>query len=141
MGPAAWRVPRAVPGLKLAGAAAVLLLALLLGGGDPVRLGVAALAAVALLAWAGPDLLAPVRLAADAAGVWVPHGYAGRRRLAWAQVERISVDRRPRFGLRTGTLEIDTGSSLHLFGRYDLGADPAEVAAVLRSVHRNATRA
>ncbi|MFB9234515.1 PH domain-containing protein [Plantactinospora siamensis] len=141
MEPAVWRVPRVVPGLKLAGAAALAALALLLGDGDPVRPGVAALAAAALLAWAGRDLLAPVRLAADAAGVWVPRGYAGRRRLSWTQVEGIRVDRRPRRGISTELLEIDAGDALHLFGRYDLGADPADVAATLRAAHRAATRA
>ncbi len=139
MEPAIWRVPRVVPTLKLAGAAALLALALLFSDGDPVRLTVGAVAAAGLVGWAGRDLVAPVRLAADAAGLWVSRGYAGRRRLDWAQVERIDLDSRTRRGLRTGTLEIDTGDALYLFGRYDLGAEPADVVEVLRAVHRPAS--
>ncbi|MGW4501132.1 PH domain-containing protein [Micromonospora sp. NPDC004336] len=127
-----WRVPASVPALKLAGAVALLALALLLDEGDPVQLGLAAVAAAALAGWGARDLVAPVRLAVDQEGVTVVRGFAGRRRLPWPAVERVTVDRRARLGLSSEVLEIDAGESLHLFGRLDLGADPAEVAEALR---------
>ncbi|ROT34283.1 PH domain-containing protein [Micromonospora sp. HM5-17] len=127
-----WRVRPALPVLKLTGAALLVALALLLGDGDAVRIGVAILAALGLLAWGVRDVVAPVRLAAGPTGVTVISGYAGRRHLPWEAIERIGVDTRPRLGLRTETLELDTGESLHLFGQSDLGDAPTEVAAVLR---------
>ncbi|MEH0974948.1 PH domain-containing protein [Micromonospora sp. CPCC 205546] len=126
-----WRVPPALPALKLTGAAALLALALLLDGGDRIRLALAVLTAVALAGWAARDLLAPVRLAVDPDGITVVRGFAGHRRLPWSTVEKVTVDRRARRGLTSELLEIDAGESLHLFGRHDLGADPAEVARAL----------
>lgn len=117
--------------MKLGGAAALLAIGLLLADGDPVRLALAALAAAALAVWGARDLLAPVRLEADPSGVTVVAGFAGRRHLAWSQIEGVRVDARPRLGIRTETLEIDAGDSLHLFSVYDLGVPPSEVAAVL----------
>ncbi|MEU4552555.1 PH domain-containing protein [Micromonospora violae] len=128
-----WRVPAGLPAAKLAGAVLLVALGLLFADGDPVRVAVAVLAAVALAGWAVRDLVAPVRLAVDPAGLTVIQGFAGRRLLPWSAVETIAVDRRPRLGLTSETLEIDAGSSLHLFGRYDLGATPEEVAAALRA--------
>jgi hypothetical protein len=127
-----WRVPRKVPAAKLGAGAAVLALGLLFADADAVRLVLAAAVAAALALWAARDLLAPVRLAADPAGVTLVAGFAGRRHLAWSQIERVRVDTRPRLGIRTETLEIDAGESLHLFNEYDLGAPPAEVAAAIQ---------
>ncbi|MEO3821169.1 PH domain-containing protein [Plantactinospora sp. B24E8] len=116
--------------------AAVLLVALgaLLAANDndPVQLGIAVVAAAGLLVWGVRDLVAPVRLTAHPAGITVISGYAGQRHLPWTAVERIRVDTRPRLGLRTETLEVDAGESLHLFSRYDLGTAPTEVAETLR---------
>jgi len=130
---ARWRVTPALPGLKLAGAVAFLLLAVVFGG-DPVRLAMASAAALGLAGWAVRDLIAPVRLAADGTGITVVVGYAGRRHLPWAQVERVAVDTRPRLGLRTETLEIDTGDALHLLSAYNLSAPPAEVVTRLNAL-------
>jgi hypothetical protein len=130
--PTSWRVRPALPLLKLTGAVVLVGLGLLLGGGDPVPIGVTVLTGAGLVGWAVRDLVAPVRLAVDPAGVTVIKGFAGRRHLAWGQIERIAVDSRPRLGLRTGTLELDAGDSLHFFSRYDLGAEPGEVANALR---------
>ncbi|MEV0805528.1 PH domain-containing protein [Micromonospora sp. NPDC050200] len=129
-----WRVPPALPVAKLVGAVLLVALGLLLSDGDRVQLALTVAAAASLLGWALRDLLAPVRLAVDPTGVTVIHGYAGRRHLPWPAVEAITVDRRARLGLSTETLEIDAGDSLHLFGRYDLGAPPGEVAETLRAV-------
>ncbi|TNH21863.1 PH domain-containing protein [Micromonospora orduensis] len=133
----AWRVPASLPAAKLAGAVLLVTLGLLFADGDPVRVAVAALAAAAVAGWAVRDLVAPVRLAVGPDGLTVIRGFAGRRLLPWSAVEAIAVDRRPRFGLTSETLEIDAGESLHLFGRYDLGANPEEVAAELRAARPN----
>lgn len=126
-------MPIWLPWLKLAGAALLVGTGLLLAAGDPVRPGLSVLVAAGLAGWAVRDLVAPVRLAVDPGGVTVTKGFASRRRLGWATIERISVDTRPRRGVRTGVLEIDAGDSLHLFGRYDLGAEPADVAETLQA--------
>ncbi|SDY16435.1 PH domain-containing protein [Micromonospora pattaloongensis] len=133
-----WRVRPALPALKLTGAALMLLAGLMLGADDPVRLGLAMLSAAALLGWGLRDLLVPVRLAADSGGVTVVAGLAGRRRLPWARIERITAEARAHRGLRTQLLEIDAGDSLHLFSANDLGAPPDEVAARLRETRARA---
>ncbi|WP_373688918.1 PH domain-containing protein [Verrucosispora sioxanthis] len=128
-----WRVPPALPVLKLAAAVVVLALGMLLAAGDPLRPVLGGLAAVILVGWGLRDLLAPVRLAVDATGVTVPAGMLSRRHLPWPTVENIQLHRRSGRGLAGPTLEIDTGDSLHLFSRLDLGTDPAEVADALRA--------
>ncbi|WP_184539624.1 PH domain-containing protein [Micromonospora polyrhachis] len=137
--PRTWRVRALLPVLKVVGAGGFAVLGALLAEGDPVRWGLAALAAAGLLGWALRDLVAPVRLGVDGAGITVITGFAGRRHLDWARIERIAVDTRPRRGLRTELLEIDAGDSLHLFGRHDLGTAPDEVAAILQTRWRRAT--
>lgn len=129
-----WRVNRQLPIAKLVGAALVTVLGLLVGRSDPTQWGLAALAAVALVGWAARDLVAPVRLTGDPAGVTVVTGFAGRQRLTWGQIERIRVDRRQRLGLASELLEIDTGRTIHLFSEYDLGAAPSAVAEELATL-------
>jgi hypothetical protein len=126
-----WRVNSRLTVVKVA-AAVLFLLAALLFAGDPIGLTIGVAAAVALGAFALRDLLAPVRLAADPTGVTVVRGFAGHRHLPWAQIERIRVDERRRFGTRSQLLEIDTGDSLHLFSAYELSAGCADVADQLR---------
>jgi Bacterial PH domain len=94
-GPAQWRRSPALPALKFAGAAVFLLLGAVFGD-ETVRLVLALAAAAGLAAWGVRDLVAPVRVAADADAVTVVVGYAGRRRLPWAQVENVRVDTRAR---------------------------------------------
>ncbi|HEX6074684.1 MAG TPA: PH domain-containing protein [Micromonosporaceae bacterium] len=89
-------------------------------------------AAVAVGTYALRDILAPVRLAADGEGVTVVTGFATKRRIPWRDVERIRVDERRRFGLRSALLEIDAGSSLHLFGASELGTPVEDAAEALR---------
>ncbi|WP_420812870.1 PH domain-containing protein [Micromonospora zingiberis] len=126
-----WRIPPALPVLKLVAAAGLLALGILLAGGDLLQPVLGALAAAALTGWAVRDLVAPVRLTVDADGVTVPAGWTGRRHLPWPAVETIRVQRRSGRGLGGPTLEIDTGDSLYLFSRLDLGTDPHEVADAL----------
>lgn len=126
-----WRIKPVLPVTKLMGAVAVVVLALAFAGRDPIRWGLAAIIAVALAVWALRDVIAPVRLAADGAGVTVITGFARRRRLPWSQIERVRVERTVRRGLRNELLELDAGDTIHLFSAYELGALPEEVAAAL----------
>ncbi|MEU7771795.1 PH domain-containing protein [Micromonospora taraxaci] len=132
-GPRQWRVPSTLPAAKLAGAVLLIALGLLFADGDAVRLVLAILTAAVLVVWAVRDLIAPVRLAVDPTGLTVIHGFAGHRLLPWPTIEAITVDRRPRLGLTSEVLEIDAGESLHLFGRFDLGATPDEVVVELHA--------
>jgi hypothetical protein len=128
---ARWRIRPALPWIKFAGAAVFGLLGVAFAD-DTISLVVAAAAAVALVTWGVRDLVAPVRLAADAAtGITVITAYARRHDVPWDRIERIRVAVHPRLGLRTELLEIDVGETLHLFSALDLGAPPAEVAARL----------
>lgn len=133
-----WRVNPTGALLK-GGAAVAFVLAALVFAGDPVGVAVALLAAVALGAYALRDVIAPVRLAADTSGLTVVSGYAGRRRLAWSDVDRVRVDSRRRLGLRNDLLEIDTDDHLYLFSSAELGADCAEVAQILADLRERAT--
>lgn len=128
-----WRVAASPTLLKFAGA---LLLAAVaaLSGAERQRLLLAGVAALALGVWGLRDVVAPVRLSADAEGVTVVSGFAGHRRIPWREVERIGLGEHRSLGLRTELLEIDAGESLHLFSRYDLGAPCAEVAATLEEM-------
>ena len=80
------------------------------------------------------DVLAPVRLAADADGVTVVSGFVGQRRLAWDDIERVRLDERSRYGGRQALLEIDEGDTLHFFSRYDLAMPPTEALDLLLEV-------
>ena len=131
-----WRVPPVLPAVKLGGAAALVLLAVFVARHARLGLTLAVAAALFLTVWGVRDVIAAVRLSADAEGVTVVSGYAGRRRLSWAAIERIAVDTRTRRGLRSETLELDTGEAIHLFSRWDLGAQPDEVAERLEEIRR-----
>lgn len=132
-----WRVAPEPTLAKLAGA--VLLGAVAAtSGAERERLLLAAVGAVALAVYGLRDLLAPVRLAADDEGVTVVSGYAGHRRIPWREVERVGVGTHRTLGLSTEVLEIDTGESLHLFGRHDLGAPCDEVERVLLALRGSA---
>ncbi|WP_061289677.1 PH domain-containing protein [Herbidospora cretacea] len=127
-----WQVPAKIVAAKAAGTLICLLLigyGLLSGDGRMVVL--VGIAAVVLAGFTVRDLLARVRLAADPGGVVVVAGFAGRRRIAWGEIERIRVDERTRYGMRTALLEIDTGDDVHLFSQYDLGEPVVPVAETL----------
>lgn len=71
------------------------------------------------------------RLVAGPRGLLVC-GTGGRRIVPWSQVRSMDNVTSGRFGLSTTTLEIDlVDDDLLLFGRTELGTDPAEVLAVL----------
>ncbi len=86
--------------------------------------------AAALAGYLVRDLVAPVRLEADADGVTVIQGFASHRRIPWADVDRVRVDKRR----RSGFLEIETEASLHLFSRYDLSMPPDQAAEMLERI-------
>src|SRR5687768_16558659 len=114
-----WRVRPALVSLKLVGTVVFLLLALAVRG-DPTKLFAALVGAAVVGTLALRDLLAPVRLAADPEGVTVVTGFASRLRLPWSRIERVRVDERDRFGVKSRLLEIDAGNSIHLFSTYEL---------------------
>jgi hypothetical protein len=126
-----WRIKPVLPVTKLMGAVAVTVLAVAFAGRDEIRWVLAGVVAVALVVWAVRDLVAPVRLAADENGVTVITGFARRRHLAWAQIERVHVDHSTRRGLRSELLELDAGEAIYLFSAHELGALPEDVATAL----------
>ncbi|WP_432983530.1 PH domain-containing protein [Dactylosporangium sp. CA-233914] len=128
-----WRVSPGFTALKC-GVTVVLALAAAFFAEDRPALSAAVVAALVAGAYALRDLLAPARLAADADGITVVTGYAGRRHVPWREVERIRVESRSRAGLRSDLLEIDTGDTLHLLSTYDLNARPADVAEELEAI-------
>jgi len=130
----AWRVPVKVPVAKLA-VGVILFAAAVLIGADTAGLAVGSAAMFGLTVWAIRDLVAPVRLAADADGVTVVTGFGRRRRLAWPEVVRVRVDARR----RSRMLEVDTGETLYVFSVYDVGTDLDAVAARLESLRAAAT--
>jgi len=126
-----WRVSRPLAWAKALATAAFLAIAVL-SWSDRTGAVAALVGAAVLGAYAARDVIAPVRLAADLDGVTVVTGFAGRRRLAWSEIERVRVDQRNRLGLRSEMLEVDAGESLFLFSTYDLNAPVADVEAALR---------
>lgn len=134
--PARWRVAPGLVALRCAGAAVFALVAVVTAavGADPVGVFLAGLAAVGLGVFALRDLLAPVRVEADAGGVTVVAGFARRIRLPWPAVELVRVDVRSRYGLRSEHLEIDAGESVHLFSAAELSAPVDQVAASLNAL-------
>lgn len=130
-----------LPVTKGLGAVAVLVLVFAFGRDDPVQWVMAAAAAIGLAVWSLRDLVAPVRLAADREGITVVTGFAGRRRVPWADIEHVRLDRRDRLGITSEMLEVDADDALFLFSMHDLGADPHDVLPVLadlRAAHDDA---
>jgi hypothetical protein len=134
-----WRIKPVLPVTKAMGVVAVVVLAAAFAGRDPIRWALAAVVAAGLAIWALRDLIAPVRLTADAAGITVVTGFARRRHLPWAQIERVRVDVSSRRGLRSELLELDAGESIFLFSAHELGALPEEVATALGDLRATAS--
>ena len=115
----------AAGGVAIAIAAAVLT-------DDPAGRLLAGIAALLLLCYVVSDLLFAPRLTASGAGL-VIRSPTARARLAWPDIERVHADTRLRLGLRSTTLEIDAGSTLVVFSRRALGADPEAVAELVNA--------
>jgi hypothetical protein len=90
--------------------------------------------AAGMSVWALRDVVAPVRLTADADGLTVISGFAGHRRLSWSDIERVRLDERSRYGARSRLLEIDTGEALFFLSRYDLGVEPADALDIISAL-------
>ena len=99
---------------------------------DPAGRLLLAGAAAVLLGYALVDLLCWPRLAADVHGLELRTPFT-RLRLPWEQVEDVRADVRQRLGLRACTLEVDAGPRLVVFSRRALGADPEQVATLVRA--------
>ena len=105
---------------------------------DPLGRVLVGAAAVLLLALSARDRLLRPRLAAGPAGVAVRR-LGGVAELPWGRLQVRVRDTR-RWGLRSRLLELDTAAGpdddgdLVLLGRRDLGADPGDVARVLRDL-------
>ena len=100
-----------------------------------VLVGTAALLALGL---ALRDGLARPRLSAGPGGVQV-RTWTARRHLPWRRLQ-VRVRSTRRLGLRGSALELDTATGpddegvLVVLGRWDLGADPADVARALQAL-------
>jgi hypothetical protein len=114
--------------------AAIFVATPLVAGSSASGIVIGLIVAVGLAIYGLRDVLAPVRLAADADGVTVVSGFAGQRRLAWDDIERVRLDERSRYGGRQALLEIDVGETLHFFSRYDLGMPPTEALDLVLEV-------
>jgi len=129
-GPAVWGVRTSL--IVALGCGTVALAAWLVFAGSP-RDQVVAGAGVLLSALAAAVLITMRRrLTADSAGLTI-RGPGGSRRVRWDQVVAIGAPTRRRRGLASTSLELDLDDDgLILFGKTELGADPAEVATELR---------
>jgi hypothetical protein len=130
---ATWRVDMRLTVGKWAGAA-IFVLAAVIGFRDPGQLIVVGVAATLLLVLGLRDVIVPVRLSAGPPGVTVATGFAGRRTIAWDQIERIRVDARRGVLLRSQVLELDAGDQLYFFSVNELNTPCDEVADTLRAM-------
>ncbi|WP_430784923.1 PH domain-containing protein [Actinoplanes sp. G11-F43] len=129
-----WRVRPVLPLVKLIVALTFPALAAIFAEGEWSRWVLALIAAGAVVVWAARDVLVPVRLAADPAGITVVTGFSRRKHIPWSQIERVRVEQSTRRGLRSEFLEIDAGEAVYLFTPNDLSADPETVALALTEV-------
>jgi hypothetical protein len=95
--------------------------------GDPQGRLLAIVAALVLLGYVVTDLVFAPRLVAGPAGVRINSPLL-RAELSWPEVADVRADVRSRYGLRSTTLEIDTGATIAIFTRRTLGADPEDAA-------------
>jgi hypothetical protein len=126
---------RFVPDVRITALAAVgSLVALVLAvEAAPTGRVLFAIAAVVLGCYAVGDLAFRPRLEADPEGLRVRSPLA-RLTLPWSAVEAVRADERTRHGLRTVTLEIDSGDTVVVLSRRALGADPVAVARTLQAM-------
>lgn len=81
------------------------------------------------------------RLRASVQGI-VVGGFGGKREIPWSRVRRVEIVGRKRMGTVNHSLEIDLDDDeLLVFGRMDLGADPADVADQLTALRTGGTTA
>lgn len=95
--------------------------------GDPEGRLLAIVAALVLLGYVVTDLVFAPRLVASRAGLRINSPLL-RAELSWPEVADVRADVRSRYGLRSTTLEIDTGATIAVFTRRTLGTDPEDAA-------------
>jgi hypothetical protein len=133
--------PRAAETAALGAVGLGLALAVLLV--DPVGRILVGAAALLVLALAVRDAVLRPRLSAGPDGVAV-RTLTGRLHLAWPGL-RVRVRTSRRLGVQSRTLELDNAGGpdddgvLVVLGRRDLGADPDEVARLLRALDPTAS--
>lgn len=128
----AWRVPAKQPIGKAI--VSVLLLVVAVAVGDGIAIIISVFVAGLLAVLAVRDIRVPVRLTADGAGITVVSGWARRQQLAWADIDRIRVDRQRRLIGHHTTVEIDAGKRLYFLSASDLGQPCAEVVTALSAL-------
>ena len=99
---------------------------------DPAGRLLAGGAAIVLAVYGIVGLVFWPRLSVGPDGVRV-HTPARRGAYAWSEVDTVRLDERRRFGLSSGTLEIDARGELVVLSRWALGADPRDVLAVVQA--------
>jgi hypothetical protein len=130
-----WSPRRAQVVVLLLIGAGLALAATFLDAAGRVLVGTAALLALVL---ALRDALARPRLSAGPDGVQV-RTWTTRKHLPWRRLQ-VRVRTTRRLGVRGTALELDTAAGpddegvLVVLGRWDLGADPEDVARALRSL-------
>ena len=135
-----WSPPKVVPAALAAGGLLLGAVTVVLDDAGRVLVGAAALL---LLLLAVRDVLLRPRLAMADDGLEV-RTLTGRRVLPWGLL-RVRVRTGRRWGTTVSTLELDTAAGpeedgvLVVLGRWDLGADPADVAAALGQSGRGGT--
>ncbi|GAA4856743.1 PH domain-containing protein [Saccharopolyspora rosea] len=132
-GPAEWATPigLVVFGWLLA-AASVAWWVAATGPTDHLFIGVFAVAVIAASTFASA---CRPRLRADDEGITV-RGLRGSRHWPWRAVA-VRVQHSRRFGREVAMLELDADvAGFVVLGRFDLGADPHDVAAVLDALRR-----
>ena len=135
-----WSPPKVVPAALAAGGLFLGAVTVVLDDAGRVLVGAAALL---LLLLAVRDVLLRPRLATADDGLEV-RTLTGRRVLPWGLL-RVRVRTGRRWGTTVSTLELDTAAGpdddgvLVVLGRWDLGADPADVAAALAESGRGGT--
>lgn len=115
-----------------AGAGLVVALAFFVWTGDAAGRLLLGCAALILAGYLASDLVFSPRLTASVEGLVVRSPLL-RARLAWDEVEDVRADTRQRYGLRSTTLEIDAGPVLAVLSQRALGADPRDVAELVRA--------
>ena len=146
-----WSTPRPAAAALLVGGLLLVILGVI-AASDPAGMVLMVVAGVLLLAFGAYAWAIRPRLAVSPGPVLHIRTLSGTRDCTPAQIDQIKVLNIRRIGRRSGQLEIDvipddaapTGQSdgqsdglrldtkLYVFGRWDLGATPADVAEQLR---------
>ncbi len=143
-----WSTPRSAAAALVVGGALLVVLGVV-AASDPAGMVLMCLAGILLLGFGAYAWTIRPRLSVSAGPILHIRTLSGTRHCAPAQIEQIKVLDIRRIGRRSGQLEIDVipddgpphdpddpalrlDTKLYVFGRWDLGATPSEVAEQLR---------